>query len=488
MVVDKAYLKEGEELVKKHDRMISAVDKALKESAAFGAGLDSEKKVSLAIMLDNVSRNFDANAPRVLTESGTQVVDIAKKNEYLNLVAAVMPTLVAEEVVSVQPLKQKAGVVYYMKHVYDSNRGQIKAGDRISDFVQVGPDADKIPNAFDYTSERIEGEAVVKGVDNKFVLAWVPVVPGSLKFKTTSGEVTDKGDGTLSDGGSIDYATGVVTTTSTLAEENLVDYEQDLFTAPVNVPAIKTVIADVTITARPRKLKTGFSMDAAYDLSATQNIDLQTILQATATDEIRAEIDGEILNDLGNNGSAMSVSFNMPVPFGINKHDHYESFYQVLVAGANKVYQKTRRVTPNIVIVGEYAANIIETMDKFKAAASLNTAGPHIMGTLAGRFMIVKNPYFPANKFTLVYRGDVTLDTGYIYAPYMPITATQFIMDSGFYGHQRICYKLWKEASSSRVLLQWYYNRSKSIINDFKFYHLYKEVRFIPSLLSYTCK
>ena len=435
MVVDKMYLKEGEALVKKYDRMVSAVDKALKESAAFGEGLNSERKMSLAIMLDNVSRNFDANAPRVITESGTQVVDIAKKNEYLNLVAAVMPTLVAEDVVSVQPLKQKAGVVYYMKHVYDSNRGKIEAGDNISNYIQVGPDADKIPNAFDYTAETIEGEQVVVA-DGKFTLAWVPVVPGSVKFAVEGGEVTDDGKGNLSDGGKIDYITGIVETSSTLAEGEEVSYQQDLFTAPVNAPAIKTIIADVTITARPRKLKTGFSMDAAYDLAATQNIDLQTLLQATATDEIRAEIDGEILNDLGNSGTTMSVSFNMPVPFGINKHDHYESFYQVLVAGANKVYQKTRRITPNIVIVGEYAANIIETMDKFKAAPSLNTAGPHIMGTLAGRFLIVKNPYFPSNKFTIVYRGDVTLDTGYVYAPYMPITATQYIMDSTFFGHQ----------------------------------------------------
>lgn len=444
MVVDKLYLKEGQELVKKHDRMISAVDKALKESAAFGGGLDSERKVSLAIMLDNVSRHFDANAPKVLTESGTQVVDIAKKNEYLNLVAAVMPTLVAEDVVSVQPLKQKAGVVYYMKHVYDSNRGQIAQGDNISNFVQVGPDTDKIPNAFNYSAETIEGEQVVQGSGNgDFTLAWLPVVPGSVSFEgNDEKKYTDNGAGEIHESGSkkgtIDYATGLVTFDAkvTLAEGELVNYAQDLFVAPVNAPAIKTIIADVTITARPRKLKTGFSMDAAYDLAATQNIDLQTILQATATDEIRSEIDGEILNDLGNSGTSMSVSFNLPTPFGINKHDHYESFYQVLVAGANKVYQKTRRVTPNIVIVGELAANVIETMDKFVAAPSLNTAGPHIMGTLNKRFMIVKNPYYAANKFTIVYRGDVTLDTGYVYAPYMPITATQFLLGSDFFGHQ----------------------------------------------------
>jgi len=438
MIVDKIALKEGEALVRKHNRMISAVNKALKESAAFGGEMDSERKTNLAVMLENVSKCFDANAPKILTESGTQVVDIAKKNEYLNLVAAVMPTLVAEDVVSVQPLKQKAGVVYYMKHVYDSNRGQIAVGDNISNYIQVGPDANKIPNAFNYSAETIEDEEVVVA-DGKFTLAWLPVAPGSVSFKNASdADVTDDGEGNLSDGGTVDYATGLVTLGSgtTLNTNNLVSYGQDLSVAPVEAPAIRTIIADVTITARPRKLKTGFSLDAAYDLSATQNIDLQTLLQATATDEIRAEIDGEILNDLGNSGTTMSVSFNMPVPFGINKHDHYESFYQVLVAGANKVYQKTRRVTPNIIIVGENAANIIETMDKFKAAASLNTAGPHIMGTLNNRFLIVKNPYYPSNKFTIVYRGDVTLDTGYVYAPYMPITATQFIMGSDFYGHQ----------------------------------------------------
>lgn len=464
MIFDKVYLKEGEELVKRHDKMINAIDKALKESAAFGGGLTAERKVSLATMLENVSRDFDAKSPKILTESGTQVVDIAKKNEYLNLIAAVMPTLVAEDVVSVQPLKQKAGVAYYMKHVYDSNRGKIAQGDRISDYTQVGPDADKIPDAFNYSSEIIEGEVVVPAADNKsFTLAWYPVKAGTVKFMVDSAEYTDNGEGKIvsagAEKGTIDYATGLVSLTSaTTIVNNEVSYEQDLYTAPVDVPAIKTVIADVTITARPRKLKTGFSMDAAFDLSATQNIDLQNLLQATATDEIRSEIDGEILNDLGNSGTTMSVSFNMPVPFGINKHDHYESFYQTLIVGANKVYSKTRRVTPNIVIVGENAANIVETMDKFKAAASLNTAGPHIMGTLNGRFLIVKNPYYPADKFTLVYRGDVVLDTGFVYCPYMPITATQLLMGSDFYGHQGYATSYRKETSSSRILLQWINN------------------------------
>lgn len=441
MVVDRL-LKENQHLISKYDKTISAVDKALKESASYGAGLDSFKKNSLAVMLDNVSNDFDLRCGRLSEAQGTQVGDIARKNEYLNLIAAVMPTLVAEDIVSVQPLKQKAGVAYYMKHVYDSNRGQISKGDRISDYIQVGPDTDKLSAAVDYSSEAINGEVIVLN-ENKAVLAWSPVVPGSFSAATATDTVIDDGQGKLklktatTEVGTIDYTTGSIAfTVAQTITDNEVNYAQDLYTAPVDVPAVKSIIADVTITARPRKLKTGFSMDAAFDLQATQNIDLQSLLQATATDEIRSEIDGEILRDLGNSGTGMTVAFNQPAPFGVNKRDHYESFYYTLIEGANKVYNKTRKVTPNVVICGENASNIVEFMDKFKAAPSLNTAGPHIMGTLGNRFLVVKNPYYPADKFTLVYKGDDILDTGFVYCPYMAITATQFLLDETFYGRQ----------------------------------------------------
>lgn len=432
------YLKEGEVLVKRHDRMISAVNKALKENAAFGKEMDVFQKTNLAVMLENVERDFDYRA-QLNEATGVQVGDIARKNDYLNLIAAVMPTLVAEEIVSVQPLKQKAGVVFYMKHVYDSNKGLIKQGDNISSFKQVGPDIEKYPSSIEYSSEDVTDEAVVVS-SQATKLSWTPVIAGSVNFTVGGVAYIDNGQGKIvkkddsSEVGDIDYGTGEITNLTVTPTE--VSYQLDLLTAPVNVPAVKTVVTDITVTARPRKLKTGFSIDAAFDLMATQNIDLQTVLQATATDEIRSEIDGEILQDLRNSGTTLQVSFNQPVPFGISKLQHYEAFYQTIVEGANKIYNKTRRITGNFVIVGENAANIIETHPKFKAAASINEAGPHIMGTLGGRFLIVKNPYFGANDFVIGYKGDVVFDGGYVYAPYMPITATQFLMDETFYGRQ----------------------------------------------------
>lgn len=422
----KTYLTENEHLLRKHNRVISAVNKALKENANYGRELDTYKKTSLAIMLETVSHAFDVRAR--LVESGTQVGDVAKKNDYLNLIAAVMPTLVAEDLVNVQPLKQKAGVVYYMKHVYDDNKGTISRGDAISTIERVWPAADKLEGAINYSSEDIEDEAIDLN-DGEAKLAWTPVVPGSVKI----GSYTDDGEGNIGSG-KIDYATGVITGLTTA--DNTVSYKMDLYTAPVRVPRIRTVITDLTVTARPRKLSTAFSMDAAFDVQMTQNIDLQSIIQGAATDEIRSEIDGEILFDLANSGTDMTISWNMPTPFGISKFEHYESFYQTIVEGANKIYNKTRRITGNFVIVGENAANVLETHSKFKAAASLNEAGPHVAGTLNGKFLIVKNPYFGSDDFVIGHNGDTPFDGGYVYAPYMPITSTQFIMGENFQGTQ----------------------------------------------------
>lgn len=443
MVIDSLALKEAEALIKKHESMINAVDNALKESASFEA-MDSNKKANLAIMLENVSNQIEAKAPKILTESGTQVVDIAKKMEYLNLTSAVMPTLVAEDIVSVQAQKQKAATAFYIKNEYGSNRGQIRKGDNISNFMQVGPDADKIPAAFNYSGELIEDEEVVQDeTTGNFTLAWKPVIPGSLTFTVGGAEYTTTEDGKVMQGttekGTIDYTTGIVEFSSKVViDDAVVTYEQDLTIAPVNVPEVKTEVKEVVMIAKPRKLRGGFSLDAAFDLSATQNIDLQSLLQNLKVDEIRSEIDGEIMNDILNTGTGMQVTFNIAVPFGITKVDHYDSLLQTLIQGANKVRTKTRRVTPNILIVGETGANVLESMTKFKPAASLGSAGPHILGTLANRFLCVYSPYYPADKAVIAYRGDVIIDTGYIYGPYMPIIATQYIMGADFYGDQGV--------------------------------------------------
>ena len=383
----KTYLTENEHLLRKHNRVISAVNRALKENANYGRELDTYKKTSLAIMLETVSHAFDVRAK--LMESGTQVGDIAKKNDYLNLIAAVMPTLVAEDLVNVQPLKQKAGVVYYMKHVYDDNKGTIARGDAISTIDRVWPAAEKLEGAINYSSEDIVDEAIDLA-DGNAKLAWTPVVPGSVVI----GETTDDGEGNIGSG-TIDYATGTITGL-TDAVNKTVSYKMDLYTAPMRVPRIRTVITDLTVTARPRKLATAFSMDAAFDDQMTQNVDLQSIIQGAATDEIRSEIDGEILQDLATSGTDMTISWNMPTPFGISRFEHYESFYQTIVEGANKIYNKTRRITGNFVIAGENAAkpkNDVNITDETTVTNDVNLGGNDLVDDIANQYSTGDHQY-----------------------------------------------------------------------------------------------
>lgn len=82
------YLIEGQAMVKKHSRLISAVDRALKENASYGRGLDQYRKITLAQLLENTSQAYEYY--KKLNEAqGVQVTDIAGKNDYLNLVTAV---------------------------------------------------------------------------------------------------------------------------------------------------------------------------------------------------------------------------------------------------------------------------------------------------------------------------------------------------------------------------------------------------------------
>lgn len=466
MVIERT-LRESEALINKHSQTIDAVDKALKESAEYGEGLVFETKAKLATMLENVLDGMESW--KALKEAqGMQVGDIARKLDYLNLVAAVMPTLVAEQVTSVQPLAQRAGIVFYMKNVYDSKRGTIARGDVISGYYKDGSGnlhTTAFPNPdaqIGYTKAEIKDETVVITVDgsnNKFVLDWKPVTPGSFSFVgAASAAVIDDGEGNLKKAsatvGSIDYSTGAVSTTEAVTDSK-VSYTQDLLTSPVDAPIIKTVIDEVPLYAQPRKLKTAFAFDAAYDLMKAHNIDINKLLQENAVNEIKAEIDGEILDDLGKSGTIMTSTFNQPVPFGISKAEHYDSFTVTVNEAANKIFEKTRRVYGNIIICGSNAANIIQAhTTKFKSKKNGAEVGPHIMGTYNDDYTVVRNPYYSANKYVVTYRGKNPFDTGYVYAPYMPITSTQFILGANFEGTQGFATSYAKKLVSSDFFVE----------------------------------
>lgn len=167
-------------------------------------------------------------------------------------------------------MKQKASICYYMGYVYGDNRGTIKAGDSISSVFQVGPDSDKFAASTKYASEAIDGEALITGTAQK--TGWAPVRPGSVNIDvdgTGATIVTDDGEGNLSDGGTIDYATGNITLATAATTDGIANYAQDLEYAPANLPRVGVELQEIVMNAKPKALKTEFSLFGAFDLENT---------------------------------------------------------------------------------------------------------------------------------------------------------------------------------------------------------------------------
>lgn len=425
-------------LIKKYSPILETVENELKNQGA--SEFDSYKKYTLSRIMENAQNlieNYSKN--KAIMEAGTfQVNNVPAKNQYLKLTAAVYPQLVAENVASVQAMEYKDATCYYLGYTYGDDRGEIRHGDSISSVFKTGPAAEKYAASTKYASEEISSEDLV--VDNgAVVLAWVPVVPGSVSLDmngTGATIITDDGMGNLSDGGTIDYATGAIAG-STLVEGAKATYSQNLEYAPAQLPSVSLDIKPLFLHARPKALKTAYSLIGAYDLQQTQGLDAQKLLSNLATDELRCEIDGEVLNDICSlpaSQAAGEVFWNMPVPFGINKKEHYESFYFEIIKASSLIKQVTNKFEGNRVIAGFNANYVLKTLDEFKAG-NQNSAGPVVSGTLAGNFTVIYNPYINQDDFTVLYQGQ-TFDTAYVYGVYMPIVSSQFIMDDTLLGRQ----------------------------------------------------
>lgn len=432
-------------LVKKYSPILEAVETAL--VAEGNDSFDSYKKYTLSRIMENAQNLIETYSKnKALMEAGTfQVSNVPAKNQYLKLTAAVYPQLVAENVASVQAMEYKDATCYYLGYNYGSDRGQIKTGDSITSVFKVGPAEDKYAASTKFASEAIEQEEIVLDENLKsFVLAWKPIIPGSVEYVTAAGTLTDNGMGAMIDStganaGTIDYATGAVELTTAVTEDdNKINYAQNLEYAPAQLPQVTMDIKPLFLHAKPKALKTAYSMIGAYDLQQTQGLDAQKLLSNLATDELRCEIDGEVLNDICSlpaSQAAGEVFWNMEVPFGINKKEHYESFYFEIMKASGIIKQVTNKFEGNRVIAGFNANYVLKTLDEFKAS-NQNSAGPVISGTLAGNFTCIYNPYIGQDEFTVMYQGTSAFDTSYVYGIYMPIVSSQFIMDETLLGRQ----------------------------------------------------
>ena len=219
----------------------------------------------------------------------------------------------------------------------------------------------------------------------------------------------------------------------------------------IQIPEIDVQLRSEAIVAKTRKLKAVWSPEFAQDLNAYHSIDAEAELTSMLSEYVSMEIDLEILDMLIQN--ALTVDYwSATIGETINAEgtafvaasnaEAYQqgTWFQTLGTKiqkvSNKIHQKTLRGGANFVVCSPEVATILESIPGY-AADTDGTAigktgfamGVQKVGALNNRYTVYKNPYMTENTILLGFRGTQFLETGAVYAPYIPLIMTPLVYD-----------------------------------------------------------
>jgi len=228
--------------------------------------------------------------------------------------------------------------------------------------------------------------------------------------------------------------------------------EPNSLNAPaISIPEINVQMKSSAIVAKTRKLKAVWTPEFAQDLNAYHALDAEAELTSILSEYISLEIDLEILGMLLENAAAgnevwSAVNNRSIVDDGadgtISSLGFYNSqgqWFQTLGTKIQKlsniIHQKTLRGGANFLVCSPSVGTILESIPGFAAdtdgdAAKASYAfGVQKVGQLNGRYKVYKNPYMTTNKILLGFRGSQFLETGAVFAPYIPLIMTPLVYD-----------------------------------------------------------
>jgi len=225
-----------------------------------------------------------------------------------------------------------------------------------------------------------------------------------------------------------------------------------------NIPEIDIKIESIAVTAQTRKLRARWSPELAQDLNAYHSLDAEVELTQILSEQVALEIDREILNDLLTEAKGANYYWSRAPGKFVNKtsgaeqqkastlatgpqftgtvREWYETLVETIIDVANQIHRKTLRGSANFVVTSPEVSTIFEASVLYKPNYSLDgngqvgnpfTLGATPVGSLSNRFTVYKDPYFPRNKILVGYKGGSYLETGYVYAPYVPLIVTPTI-------------------------------------------------------------
>ena len=216
------------------------------------------------------------------------------------------------------------------------------------------------------------------------------------------------------------------------------------------IPEIDIKVDSIAVTAQTKKLKAKWTPELGQDLNAYHNLDAEVELTSILSEQIALEIDREILADLVNGATAATyywarspgmfldrttgneVGASSAAPdFTGTVSEWYETLVETINDVSAQIHRKTLRGGANFLVVSPEVANILEFTAGFRASVTADdetgTVGAVKVGSLSKKFDVIVDPYFLRNVVLVGRRGSSFLESGYVYAPYVPLQTTPTI-------------------------------------------------------------
>lgn len=322
------------------------------------------------------------NEARYITEAGSSLsTDIADfKKIVMPLTRRIFPNLIANNLVSVQPMTGPVGLAYAMRFKYKTDTTNTVAG------TELG---------YNTLDQSYSGASSTTPVS------------GATGVVTASGERMSSVDPTQTD---------------TIKEAGL-SYEQ------------------TTVTAVTRKLKSRWSLEAAQDLKNMHGIDMETELLAALQYEIAAEIDREIVNRMKGlctvaNGNVSSVTVSgLDGTWQVEK---FRALYTKIVKAANDIAITSRRGPGNFIVCSSNVVTALDAIGNFLLAPTNSSPmelAPGIakVGSIEGRFDVYRDTFATTDYAMVGYKGNTHADAGIVFCPYVPIVISKTMEPTSFY-------------------------------------------------------
>ena len=218
------------------------------------------------------------------------------------------------------------------------------------------------------------------------------------------------------------------------------------------IPEIDIKVDSIAVTAKTKKLKAKWTPELAQDLNAYHNLDAEVELTSILSEHIALEIDQEILEDLvkgataqtlywsrlpgkfvnRSTGAALNADATRSFPdFTGNVSEWYETLIETINDVSAQIHRKTLRGGANFIVCSPEVANLLEFTAGFRGAVTHDDdrgqAGAVKVGSLSKKFDVYVDPYFPRNVVLCGRKGSSFLESGYVYAPYVPLQMTPTI-------------------------------------------------------------